>query len=123
MTKEKKKEDVRMAKFKDFGVGQVPEEKEQISFKLHGEEFFCVAHMQGRAMLSLVKDSASKDPVVAADTIDTFFSQVLTDESLERFNALTLDKHRIVTTETLGEIVGWLLEEYAGRPEEQPEAS
>lgn len=112
-----------MAKFKDFGVGKQPEIKETISFKIHGEEFFCVPQMQGRVMLSLVKDSASDNLVVAADTIEKFFAQVLTDESLERFNALTLDKDRIVTTETLGEIVGWLLEEYAGRPETQPEAS
>jgi hypothetical protein len=112
-----------MAKFKDFGTGKLPEGGESISFKLYEEEFFCVPHMQGRAMLSLVKDSANGDPVVAAGTIDSFFSQVLTDESLERFNKLTLDKEKIVTTETLGEIVGWLLEEYSGRPEAQPEDS
>lgn len=112
-----------MAKFKDFGAGKLPEVTEQISFKLYDEEFFCVPLMQGRVMLDLVKDSASKDPIVAAETIDKFFSQVLVDESLERFNSLTLDKERIVTTETLGEIVGWLLEEYSGRPEAQPEAS
>lgn len=112
-----------MAKFKDFGTGKLPEATENISFKLYEEEFFCVPQMQGRVMLGLVKDSANGDPVVAAGTIDNFFSQVLTDESLERFNALTLDKEKIVTTETLGEIVGWLLEEYSGRPEAQPEAS
>jgi hypothetical protein len=112
-----------MAKFKDFGAGKAPESTEAISFKLHEEEFFCVPSLQGRVMLSLVKDSASDNPAVAAETIDNFFNQALTDESLERFNALTLDKDRIVTTETLGEIVGWLLEEYSGRPEAQPEVS
>jgi hypothetical protein len=121
MTKEKKKEDIIMAKFKDFGVGVAPETAEVISFKLHEEEFFCVPQIQGRVMLSLVKNSSSEDPTVAAGTIETFFDQVLTDESLERFNALTTDKNKIVTTETLGQIVGWLLEEYSGRPEAQPE--
>lgn len=110
-----------MAKFKDFGAGAAVEPGEVISFKLHEEEFFCVPQIQGRVMLTLVKNSSSEDPIVAAGTIDTFFTQVLTDESLERFNELTTDKNRIVTTETLGEIVGWLLEEYSGRPEEQPE--
>lgn len=112
-----------MAKFKDFGAGKQPTTTETISFKIHDEEFFCVPQMQGRVMISLVKNSASKDPLIAAESIDNFFSQVLTDESLERFNALTTDKDRIVTTETLGEIVGWLIEEYTGRPEEQPEVS
>jgi hypothetical protein len=112
-----------MAKFKDFGAGKVNEAAEAISFKIHDEEFFCIPQVQGRLLLGLVKDSSSEDPLVAAGTIDTFFGQVLTDESLERFNALTTDKHRIVTTETLGEIVGWLLEEYSARPEEQPEVS
>jgi hypothetical protein len=112
-----------MSKFKDFGVGKAPESTEPISFKLYDEEFFCVPQMQGRVMLSLVKDSSSDDPMVAANTIDKFFDQVLVEESLERFNTLTLDKEKIVTTETLGEIVGWLLEEYSGRPEEQPEVS
>jgi hypothetical protein len=121
MTKEEKKEDIIMAKFKDFGVGTAPETTEVISFKLHEEEFFCVPQIQGRVMLSLVKNSSSEDPTVAAGTIETFFEQVLTDESLERFNALTTDKNKIVTTETLGQIVGWLLEEYSGRPEAQPE--
>jgi hypothetical protein len=112
-----------MAKFKDFGSGAAVDADQVISFKLHEEEFFCVPQIQGRVMLSLVKNSSSADPIVAAGTIDTFFTQVLTDESLERFNELTTDKNRIVTTETLGEIVGWLLEEYSGRPEEQPEVS
>jgi hypothetical protein len=112
-----------MAKFKDFGAGKADENAESISFKIHDEEFFCIPQVQGRLLLSLVKDSSSEDPLVAAGTIDSFFSQVLTDESLERFNDLTTDKHRIVTTETLGEIVGWLLEEYSGRPEAQPEVS
>jgi hypothetical protein len=112
-----------MAKFKDFGAGKGTETTETISFKIHDEEFFCVPQIQGRLMLSLVKDSSSEDPIVAAGTIDSFFSQVLTDESLERFNDLTTDKNRIVTTETLGEIVGWLLEEYSARPEAQPEVS
>jgi hypothetical protein len=112
-----------MAKFKDFGSGKAPENKETISFKLYDEEFFCVPSMQGRVMLKLVKDSSSSDPIAAAGTIDSFFDQVLTDESLERFNALTTNKEKIVTTDALGEIVGWLLEEYSGRPEAQPEDS
>jgi hypothetical protein len=45
----------------------------------------------------------------------------LTAESLVRFDKLIVDKERVVTTETLGEITGWLVEQYGDRPEEQPE--
>ena len=110
-------------RFKDFGTGSSSEEKEPIIFKLHGEEFTCVPALQGKVLMSLVSRSQSEDPVEAMGVIDTFFSQALTDESLERFNALLEDKERVVVMETLGEIIAWLVEEYSGRPNQQPEVS
>ena len=110
-----------MAKFKDFG-GAPTEETEPVSFKLHDQEFSCVASVQGRVLLSMVSDAQSQDPAVIAGMTDKFFGYVLTDESLERFNKLTTDKDTIVSMETLGEIVGWLVEQYSDRPNQQPEA-
>lgn len=107
-------------RFKDFGSGN-SSEKAAIKFKLHNEEFECVSEIQGKVLLDMVRRSQSEDPVVAANVVTDFFERVLTDESLERFNALTLDKERIVTMETLSEIVAWLIEEYTGRPNQQPE--
>ena len=112
-----------MTRFKDFGVGSEGENQEAPTFKIHGEEFHCVPTIQGKVLLGLVADSASDDPLIQASIVEDFFSNVLTDESLERFNALTLDKNRIVSVETLGEIVGWLMAEYTARPEAQPEDS
>lgn len=112
-----------MTRFKDFGSGSEGENLEAPTFKIHGEEFKCVPTIQGKVLLGLVADSASDDPLVQASIVEDFFSNVLTDESLERFNALTLDKDRIVSVETLGEIVGWLMSEYTARPEAQPEDS
>ncbi len=109
-------------KFKDFGAGPDVSSLPKISFKIHGEEFFAIPAVQGKLLLDLVKDANSDDPVKQGQSIDTFFTAVLEDESLERFNALLTDKHRIVTTETLGEVVGWLVEQYGDRPEAQPEA-
>ena len=108
------------ARFKDFGSGS-KSDKEPVSFKLHGEDFNCVAEIQGKVLLDMVSRSQSDDPVVAAAVVTDFFDKVLTDESLERFNALVVDKERIVTMETLSEIVAWLIEEYTGRPNQQPE--
>lgn len=111
-----------MSKFKDFGSGPDTTNSETISFQIHNETFECGKSVQGRVLLQLVSDSASEDPVVQSATIDKFFSHVLVEESLERFNALLVSKDRIVSVETLGEITGWLIEQYSNRPEEQPEA-
>jgi hypothetical protein len=68
-------------------------------------------------------DASSDVPEAAAKVITSFFKQVLQDESYARFDALLSDKDKIVSVETLGEITGWLMEEYTNRPEEQPELS
>lgn len=119
MTKERYRQQM-TDRFKDFGAG-TKVDKPALSFKLHGEEFSCIPVIQGKVLLDLVKKSQSNDPLVAAAVVDEFFDKVLVDESLSRFNDLLQDKERIVTVETLSEIVAWLIEEYSGRPEEQPE--
>jgi hypothetical protein len=108
-------------RFKDFGKGTAST-PEPLSFKLYDEEFECVPQIQGTTMLNLVLESSSDEPGAAAKVIVNFFKQVLKDESYTRFEALVNDKDKIVTVETLSEIVGWLITEYGDRPEEQPEA-
>jgi len=112
-----------MAKFKDFGVGKAAEDREPVSFKLHDEEFFGVKQLQGKVLLDLIAKSNSDDAAVSAQIMTDFFSNVLTDESNKRFEKLLHDKEKLVAVETLSEIVGWLIEEYSDRPEEQPENS
>jgi hypothetical protein len=112
-----------MTRFKDFGAGSGEVEKQPLSFKLHDEEFSCIPAVQGKLMLNLVAEAGSEDPVKAAGIINTFFKQVLTDESFPRFEALLEDKVKIVTVETLANITAWLVEEYSGRPTKGPEVS
>jgi hypothetical protein len=109
------------SRYKDFGSGSSTDGKEPIVFKIHDEEFTCIPVIQGRVLMDLVSRSQSEDPNEALAVINTFFSKILVDESLERFDALLEDKNRIVTMETLGEIIAWLVEEYSGRPNQQPE--
>jgi hypothetical protein len=111
-----------MTKFRDFGSGPDLSNVEPISFALYEETFECVKAVQGKTLLELVSKSKSEDPAEAAATIGNFFSQVLTDESYARFDALMSDKDKIVTVDVLGEISGWLVEQFSERPEEQPEA-
>lgn len=109
-----------MAKFKDFGSPDSGE-KEPISFKIYDEEFLCVPSLPGKILLDLVSKSNSDMSSDQASMITDFFSSALLDESLERFNKLIVDKDRVVTTETLAEITGWLVEQYGDRPNQQPE--
>lgn len=111
------------ARFKDFGTGTGLNSDQPIIFRLHGEEFQCRPQLQGKAMLNMAVDASSDDPAAAAKMINDFFQNVLVKESFERFDALTNDPDRVVTVETLSEIVGWLMGEYSSRPESQPEAS
>lgn len=109
-----------MAKFRDFGSPKI-ENADPISFKIFDEEFNCVPALPGKVLLDLVAKSASENSADQAIVVNDFFSSVLTAESLVRFNALVVDKERVVTTETLGEITGWLIEQYGDRPNQQPE--
>ena len=105
-------------RFKDFGTGsQRDAGAEPPVFKIHDEEFTCVPQIQGKFLLDIVKMSSNADAGDTARMISDFFEGVLEDESYARFSALLVDKHRVVSVETLSEIVGWLIEEYANRPE------
>jgi len=110
-----------MTKFKDFGSGANLDELEAVSFKLYNEEFNCLKQVPGKLLLDIAKDAGSEDVAKNAEMLDKFFGYVLEEESLVRFNALTADTKRVVTVDTLAEIVGWLMEQYANRPEAQPE--
>lgn len=110
-----------MTRFKDFGSGSVDTPKEPLTFKLHGEDFSCHPAIQGKVLLNLAANGSSEDPAAAAKTIDSFFGYVLTPESNERFQNLLMDPERIVSMDTLSDIVQWLIEEYTNRPNQQPE--
>lgn len=111
-----------MTKFKDFGSGSSDTPKAPITFKLHDEEFSCKPAIQGKILMNLASGSNSDDPGQAVKTIDSFFNYVLLEESNKRFQELLVDEHRIVSMETISDIVSWLIEEYTERPNQQPEA-
>jgi len=102
-------------KFKDFGTVKV-EERDEIKFKLYGEEFICYRAIQGKVLLEVAGGFDGGNTVNANDVIEKFFKAVLEPDSYERFNALIHDPERIVPVEDLGEITGWLVEQYSGRP-------
>lgn len=111
-----------MARFKDFGAGKDDNSsKEPISFKLHGEDFDCFPRLQGKTLLEFIELANSENAGDSAKVTRTFFSKVMPAATYERFNALLDDADKIVTVDTLSEIIGWLIEEYSNRPNQQPE--
>ena len=108
-----------MSRFKDFGGSANGAKAEPIAFKLWDEEFHCLPEIQGKVLLDMVADSSSEDVSKSSAIATKFFDTVLTDESKVRFDALLINKEKIVTVETLGEIVGWLVEQYSNRPTER----
>lgn len=111
-----------MARFKDFGS---PEDSkaENLTFKIHDEEFTCYPAMPGKILLNFVQRSTSDDVTAQTEAITLFFQKVLLPESYERFDALAIDPVRVVTMDTLTKIVSWIMEEYSGRPTEGSEHS
>ena len=105
-----------MARFKDFGAPFDAASAEKLTFKLYGEEFECYPEMQGKTLLGFVEMSASEDNAQAVKAISSFFANVLTPESNERFDALASDPERIVNVVTLTEIISWIMEQYSDRP-------
>ena len=110
-----------MTRFKDFGSGSSDSPKEPLSFKLFDEEFHCKPAIQGKVLMNLAASSSDEDPAAAAKTIDDFFHYVLVEESDVRFQQLIVDADRIVSMDTLSDIISWLIEEYTKRPNQQPE--
>lgn len=106
-----------MAKFKDFGVGGADPNAEPIKFSIHGEQFECIPEIQGKVLLELIADSGADDAVRNAEVSNKFFSQVMSQETYDRFNALLTSKDKIVPVETIGDITAWLVEQYSDRPE------
>ncbi|UDL15883.1 tail assembly chaperone [Microbacterium phage Pumpernickel] len=108
------------SRFKDFG-SPAADKTVPLTFRLYGEDFHAVPSIQGKTLMGLVAESSAEDPGESAKMVLGFFDKVLLAESLVRFNELIDSKDKIVPAETLAEIVGWLVEEYSGRPEEQRE--
>jgi len=108
-------------RFRSFATDEVS--KDPISFELHGEEFHCRPALQGKVLLEIVANMDANDAGYVADTVTKLFEYTLLPESYERFDALLHDPDKIVTVDTLGEITGWLVEQYTERPTQRSELS
>lgn len=111
-----------MTRYKNFGSPVAISSDEVITFDLYGEGFKCKPHIQGKALIDLMKDAGEDGSATSATMIFEFLDHVLESDSRAKLYEMMESTDKIVPVETLGEIVGWLVEEYTGRPEEPREA-
>jgi hypothetical protein len=104
------------ARFKDFGKTISIDDFAPLGFALNGEEFACRQAMSGAILLDFVRRADSNSGGMAAEAIIEFLGNAMDGDDADRFEALIKDPDRIVQVETLGEIAGWLVEQYTARP-------
>lgn len=94
-----------------------------LSFELNGEEFQVKSAIQGGYLLRFVSEADGEDGSKAANALWGFFEYCMEPAEYERFQKVLDDPETLVEIETIGEIVSYLIEEYTGRPTEQPSPS
>lgn len=104
------------ARHKDFGRPVQLDEMDPVSFDLYGETFNCYKQIHGVTLLRFVKEASAEDGSRAVAALLGIFERVMPAEEYERFEALCNDPETVVPVDTLGEIVGWLVEVYSDRP-------
>jgi hypothetical protein len=113
MTKSKAKT---ASRHKDFGAPVNQDELEPVSFDLYGDTFNCYKQIHGVTLLRFVKEATSEDGARATEAMLGIFQRVMPDDEYARFEKLCEDPDTVVPVDTLGEIIGWLVEVYSDRP-------
>ena len=108
---------------KDFGRPVKQDELEPVSFDLYDQTFNCYKQIHGVTLLRFVKEASSDDGSAATNAMLDIFKRVMPKDEYERFEALCDDPETVVPVETLGEIIGFLMECYSGRPTEESKDS
>jgi hypothetical protein len=101
-----------VTRYRNFG--SPVQSDEVVVFDLYGEQYKCKASLQGRVLIELVARADAENTADAAAAVLHFFDAVMVDESRQRFTALTQSEDKVVSLETLTEIMQWLVEQYAG---------
>lgn len=79
------------------------------------EKFTARGSVPGNMLVSMTA-SMNGSAGLQAQELQRMFATVIPDEDKPRFMAILDDPDTAVPIETLGEIIGWLAEEYSSRP-------
>ena len=112
-----------MARHKDFSGGTKISDFEPLTFSINGTRFEAVPAVQGSVLLEFVAAADSESGGSAASALYKFFEDVMEPGEYARFQKVLKDPDVIIDMELIGEIAGWLVEEYSARPTRRPESS
>lgn len=76
----------------------------------------CTPFLPGSRFLDFLKLVDGENPGRLAGALDEIFNAAVVPEQYDEFRAFIADPHNGVTLELLGEISGYLAEQYSGRP-------
>lgn len=105
-----------MTRHRTFDIGAEPGH-EPITFDLAGRKLECLPELPVAASALLQTGSMPVRSLIG------FVEATITDESVPAFRDALADKTMIVGQDTLTELVFWLLEQYADRPQSPPSGS
>ncbi len=92
--------------------GQRPDD-EKVTFELNDRTYKCKDEVQGALILDFVSAADSGGAAAASKILPFIRASLDGQEELDAFNELLESDDVFVEMETLGEIVGFLIEEYS----------
>jgi hypothetical protein len=110
------------ARTKDFGATKKIDDFEPLNFVLNGETFNCKPAIQGSVLLEFVADADSDQGGRSAGALYGFFKKTLLTDDYTKFEEMVRSEDVIVDLSLLGDIAGWLVEEYTARPTSEPKS-
>ena len=112
-----------MARFKKFEGGTKLSDFDPLEFELNKQLFSCKPAIQGSVLLEFVRDADSESGGDSAKALYNFLQAAMDEKEYARLQTVLRDPDVIIDIELIGQIVSWLVEEYAARPTKRPEDS
>jgi len=109
-----------MTKSKSFTGYQ---KTDDIEFDVNGTTFRCIPMLPGVTLLEFTSTLDEGNPSAMASSVIKLLDTAIVAEQHEEWHAFASDPANGVTMDLLGEIAGYLVEEYVGRPLPQSEGS
>lgn len=110
-------------RFKSFSGGRNVDDYEPLEFDLEDESFVCKPAVQGAVLLEFVAAADSDSGGRSAQALYDFFKECMDEAEYRRFDDYLKNPKMIFDFEVLGDIAGWLVEEYTTRPTQPSKSS
>lgn len=110
-------------RFKSFTGGRNIDDYEPLEFDLEDETFVCKPAVQGAVLLEFVAAADSDSGGKSAQALYDFFKECMDEVEYRRFDEYLKNPKMIFDFEVLGDIAGFLVEEYTTRPTQPSKSS